>query len=322
MSTEFEVESESMDARTLQQEISRRVAERRKSGVYSPEVEALLAERLAGERERTGTSSPLSDLDYAATRALSSWEVTTSYPVGTEKRLLGPLVLFFKRLARFWSRIAVGPIIREQASFNRHAAEAIDALRRREIEECARARVEERDLCLLAESLVAPEESEQISSACATAIGKVDSVVSLGPSQDGLLAALQELGYDVFNISCSGRELPDSCRKAELEPLSALEKLSEDGAEALLIAELAFWLNPESLLGLARRSYLALRTGGRIAVAVHGFASGGPTQAWCSPVAVSRALELAGFKDIEVAGPAVGETPDSAARWYVASGRK
>ena len=115
MESDFELEGKGVDAAALAEEVARRVRERRDSGVYSDVVESLLAERLP-EEEESGGLPPAAELDYSATSALSAWEVTTAYPVETEKRFLRPLVILAKRLARKWAGIAVGPIQREQSS--------------------------------------------------------------------------------------------------------------------------------------------------------------------------------------------------------------
>src|SRR5450759_2322342 len=99
---DFNIEGESVDSSALQRELARRVEARRASGAYSPEVESLLAERLPDEEE-FGKLPAIAELDYAATRAMSSWEVSAAYPIDTEKGgPLRPMVLFAKRFARLW----------------------------------------------------------------------------------------------------------------------------------------------------------------------------------------------------------------------------
>src|SRR5450756_627753 len=72
---DFNIEGESVDSSALQRELARRVEARRASGAYSPEVESLLAERLPDEEE-FGKLPAIAELDYAATRAMSSVSYT------------------------------------------------------------------------------------------------------------------------------------------------------------------------------------------------------------------------------------------------------
>ena len=309
MESDFELEGKGIDAAALTEEVARRVRERRDSGVYSKEVESLLAERLP-EEEEFGKLPPAAELDYSATCALSTWEVTTAYPVGTEKRFLRPIVILFKRLARKWAAIAVGPIQREQSTFNRHAASALEALRRETLAERAEALAEEEDLCLLAGSMIYAEESKRIAGAVIDGLGKADRLLVLGPCPHDLEKYLEE-GGSVLTIVSPGSswDEPPGEKEVRQGPISFISQVPEGSLEAVLLPELAFWLKPEKLLGLLRRSYLVLAPGGRLAVAVHGFAATGPAPGWCSPAVVERALSIAGFTDIKTLGVAARDVP-------------
>ena len=197
---EFKFEGNSVDAASLREDVARRVEERRRAGVYTHEVDSRLAERLPNE-EGPGGLPPAPALDYAATRALSAWEVTTAYPVDTDKHLIRPLVILVKRLARLWARIAVGPIQREQTAFNRHVAMALEALRREAIASRAQAKAAEEDLCRLAGSLIGEDEARAMSTAVTEALGEASRVAALGPCPAGLVETLAEKGVDVLKIS-------------------------------------------------------------------------------------------------------------------------
>ena len=299
MESDFELEGNGLDAAGLSEEVARRVRERRDSGVYSEEVESLLAERLP-EEEGFGRLPPAAELDYSATCALSTWEVTTAYPVETEKRFLRPLVILAKRLARKWASIAVGPMQREQSTFNRHAASALEALRREALADRARALAEEEDICLLTEALIDKGEGSDIAGAVIDGLGKPERLLVLGPCPRDLEKHLEDGGLKLTCVSpgSSWDEAPGE-KDVRSGPLAFISQVPEVSLEAVLLPELAFWLKPEKLLGLMRRSYLALSPGGRLAVAVHGFAAAGPAPGWCSPAVVERALSIAGFKDIK-----------------------
>lgn len=320
MQSDFEVEGKGIEAASLAEELARRVKERGEAGVYSHEVESLLSERLPGEEE-SGTLPPIAALDYSATLAKASWEVTAAYPVSTEKRFLKPFVIFFKRLARLWARIAVGPIQREQTSFNRHAAGALDALRRQAIAERAQAIAAEEDLASLVEPLIDEDEDRDMAGVCVAAFRDVGRLLLLGPCPRALAGSLAEHGYKLLRVS-AGTAWDEAAGTSDVRqgPLSFLSRVPEGSQQAMLIPELAFWLRPEALLGLARRAYLVLAGGGAVAVTVHGFA-GSPAPAWCDAEVVKQALKLAGFKDISVVGRAAGEAP-GAPSGYVAVARK
>lgn len=295
----------------------RRAGERRRSGACSPEVEAKLAERLPDEAE-FGALPPLAELDYAARRAMASWEVTAAYPIDTEKGgLARHAVMFVKRLARLWARIAVGPIQNNQIAFNRDAASAVEAVRRHAVLARAEELAAEKDLAELAGAMVQESESAAIASEVKSFFGGAPGLVVVGPCPTPLMKALKSGGTEVLAVSAGtawdARERPLEWGAA---PLSFLRQLEEGSRHAILFSELSFWLRPEALLALARRSYLALAPGGKVAISVHGFASGSPAPAWVSSQVVKKALSIAGFTNISVSRP-----PEEAGG-YLATARK
>ncbi len=296
MAPEFKLEGEGVDTAALEEELSRRVADRRRAGVYTHEVEAALAERLP-EEEDPSSLPPIAALDYAATRAGASWEVSAAYPVETEKRLIRPLVIFAKRIARVWARVAVGPIQREQTAFNRHVACALEALKRQAVAERAEALADEADLAALAGAMVAGDEAEAMAGAVSDALADAHAVTAVGPCHPGLLEALEADGRSVHRVS-PPTSWDTGGPSTGTGPEAFLSQAAERSIGAVLVCELAFWLRPEALIRIARRSYLALEAGGRAVFAVHGFAAGAPAPAWCSPEVVAAAMELAGFIDI------------------------
>ncbi len=320
---EFRLEGDSVDAASLQEDVARRVEKRREAGVYTHEVESLLAERLPDE-EDPGGLPPAPALDYAATRALSAWDVTTAYPVDTDKHLIRPLVILVKRLARLWARIAVGPIQREQTAFNRHVAMALEALRLEAIASRAQAKAAEEDLCGLAGSLIGEDEARAMSTAVTEALGGAGRVAALGPCPAGLVETLEENGVDVLEIS-PGSSWDDRAGvnpgMVSTGPVSFLWQVQEESLEAVLLSDLAFWLRPEALVNLSRRSYLAIGPGGVIAVAVHSYALGGPAPAWCVPAVVEEALALAGFTGISTS-TLPGDSPGNGPAGFISSARK
>lgn len=318
MAPDFEVEGNGIDTSALEAEVARRVAARKNSGVYSPEVEAQLAERLPDEAQY-GTLPPIAELDYAATRALASWEVSAAYPVETEKgRLLRPIIIFAKRLARIWARIAVGPIQREQTAFNRHAAAGLEAMRREAVARRAEALAAERDLSDLAGALLAEGEAALSASALAEFLAPAGRVTVIGPCPTPVMKAIEGKRLEVLRISAGtawDESSADETVSSNAAPLSFLGQVSEASQPAVLISELSFWLRPEALVSLTRKSYLALSPRGKVAVSVAGFASAGPVSAWCSSPVVKKALSMAGFTDI-----AITRTAETGG--YVATARK
>ncbi|PKQ28943.1 MAG: hypothetical protein CVT63_00045 [Candidatus Anoxymicrobium japonicum] len=304
--SDFKVHGKGIDTAALEAELAERVEARRLSGACSRDVEALLAERLPDE-EGYGALPPIAELDYAAKRALSSWEVSAAYPVQTEKgRLIRPFIIFAKRLARLWARIAVGPIQREQTTFNRHAAAALEAVRAQAVAERAEAHAAEEDLSELAGALLTEGEADASSSAIAEYFKGTHRATIVGPCPSALSKALADAGFKVLRVSegTAWDVAPAGTQTSTTAaPISFLAQLDEGSQEALVVSELSFWLRPEALISLARRSYLTLMPRGKMAVTVHGFASGGPAPAWCAAPVVKKALSMAGFIDISVVRP-------------------
>jgi len=306
LAPDFKLEGEGIDTAALEAELARRVKARRESGVFSPEVEAQLAERLPDEAQY-GSLPPAAELDYAATRALASWEVSAAYPVETEKgRLVRPFIIFAKRLARIWARIAVGPIQREQTAFNRHAAAGLEAVRREAVARRAEALAAEQDLSDLAGALLVEGEAAACAVSIAEFLAPAPRVTIIGPCPTPVVKAIEARRLDVLRVSAGGAwdEQGDVAVRTAAAPLSFLGRLGEASQQAVLVSELSFWLRPEALVSLARRSYLALASRGRMVISVQGFASAGPVPAWCSGPVVKKALAMAGFIDIAVVRPA------------------
>lgn len=302
----FHLEGEDIDPAELERELSRRVEQRKASGIYSRDVEVKLADRLPDELG-TGMLPPIAELDYSATLAGTTWEVSTAYPVSTDKRSLKPLILFAKRLARLWARIAVGPIQREQSVFNRHVADALDALRRYAISQRSEQSATEADLSELAEAMIKPGEDEFMVSGLVEALGATGSLTVLSPCSSGLVQELEEAGFSVLLVgSGSTWDTPSSPAVRTEGPVSFLSQVEEGSLRSILFPELAFWLRPEKIIALARKGYLALSPGGLLAIAVHGFASRAAAPAWCDPLVVERALELAGFEERRTLAPKGG----------------
>ncbi|MFH1150984.1 MAG: hypothetical protein V1748_10980 [Actinomycetota bacterium] len=308
------VEGKAIDSEALEEELRRRVEERRASGAYSHEVESALAERLPDEPDAEALP-PAAALDYAATRAMSSWEVTAAYPVATDRRLLRPFIIFAKRLARLWARIAVGPIQREQTAFNRHVATALEALRREALEERSRALAAEEDLCALASAMTGPTPAG-LGEAVSGALRGTGRVTVLGPAGPGLLDSLKA-GVSVMKVSPpTAWDEPGPGATVPAGPIAFISQIAEGSLEAVLVSNMAFWLRPERMVDLARRSYLALSDGGRLVVAVQ--TGGDPSPAWCTPASVGRAIQLAGFHGAET----VEDEGASSTGWFVSVGRK
>jgi hypothetical protein len=314
---DFGLEGKSIDAGALQSELAARVARRRESGACPPEVEALLAERLPDEADY-GKLPPIAELDHASKRAMASWEVSAAYPIDTEKGgLARPVVMFVKRLARLWARIAVGPIQNNQIAFNRNAANALEALRRQAVAERAEALAAEKDLSELAGAMLEEGEASRLAAEVKTFLADARRLTVVGPVPAPLVRSLKASGLEILAVSAgsSWDASADEATSWGAAPLSFLSQCEEGSQQALLFSELAFWLRPEALITLARRSYVVLAHRGKIVISVCGFAAAGPVPAWVSGPVVKKVLSMAGFIDIAIVRP-----PEDSS--YVATARK
>lgn len=315
----FHLSGSGIDPERLEEELSRRVAQRRSSGAFSPELEAHLEERLPDEDDAMSLA-PLPALDYAATRAMSAWEVTAAYPVDTDNPRFRSLIIYAKRLLRLWARLAVGPIQREQTAYNRHVSAALDALRRQAIAERAERLAAEEDLGALCESLLEDGEAEAQAEGIAACLGNPKGLLVVGPCPPSVIRGLEKRGISAYRVSaCSTWDgLPAGSGYTFSAPIAFLSQVAEGTLEAVLVYGLAFWLKPEKLIAIARRCYLALEGGGRAIIAVPSCAWGAPAPAWCAPPAVEKALELAGFSDITLTAAGEAGGPGT----FLMNGRK
>ncbi len=270
--------------------------------------------------EAPGSPSSLETLHYSTEQALSSWEVTPAYPIATQKKLLAPVVVFLKRIFRFWARIAVGPIIRKQSIFNRHVASALSAIRKEALARRAQEKADEEDLCSLSESMTDPDESVFLYEHCVSSFKGSATIFILGACPRSLAERLQAEGIGTVRVSaCDSWNIDGpKYKKFEEAPTVFLERISENTIESILVTELSFWLRPERLLRVLRGSYLALKPGGSIAILVRSFASGSPLSPWCSKGVVCSALENVGFTNVKV----TSAENEGKAKGFVASAQK
>ncbi|MDD5447671.1 MAG: hypothetical protein PHO53_00660 [Actinomycetota bacterium] len=322
MASDFQVISKSVDTEKLESELARRVEERKKAGLYTHEIESALAEPLPLE-DSESTLPPIADLDYAATRASVSWEVTAAYPVETQKKRARRLVIFVKRVLRLWARLSVGPMQARQMAFNRHVVTALNALVRHAKAEREKEKAQEADLALLAECMVSEEETNEFSEAIATKLGNVKHLTIVGPCNSRLADKLKNQGYSISVVSSGSTweevGLPPNAMLTK-RPFTFLSQLPEESQEAILVCELAFWLKPETLIGLLRKTYLSLVPGGLLAIAVHSFANTNPSPQWSSAKVIEKAMSVCGFSGVEILHSENGNGKE--AHWYLALGQR
>ncbi|MDP2959436.1 MAG: hypothetical protein Q8N53_23660, partial [Longimicrobiales bacterium] len=132
---------------------------------------------------------------------------------------------------------------------------------------------------------------------------------------------LEDSGIGMYRVSARSTwdEAEAGSSATAAAPAAFLSQMPEQSQEALLVYGLAFWLAPGELVAIARRSYLVLGSGGTVLFAVPSFAWSAPAPAWCAPQVVEKALELAGFSDIQVN---IGRAADKWPAPFTVSGRK
>ncbi|MBN1288256.1 MAG: hypothetical protein JXA49_01280 [Actinobacteria bacterium] len=300
MCPDFELKNKDIDTEAIEREIEKRIKEREAAGIYNHEVESLVADRLPDEDSSAGLSA-LAALDYSSTRAMASWEVTTAYPVATEKKIIAPLIVFVKRIARLWARIAVGPIQREQTAFNRHAANALDAIKKEAVLRRARELAHEEDISELAGVLIDDGMNSWTADTIKAELVTVKSLTVLYPCPGVIPGKLKQKGFAVYKVSrgSTWEEKEEVVPGTTENPETFLCQAPEESLDSILISELSFMENPGMLVNLLRNSYLALRKGGTVMVAVHGLSPVG-TLPWSAAPVIEKALGIAGFKNIRI----------------------
>ena len=243
----FSVESDSLDTKMIQSLIEERARERREKGLFTPELQAQMKKRLPEEGEDISLGSPLAELDFASAQAERTWQVSTAYEIATEKKFARPLILFIKRLGRLWARLSVGPIQRNQTIFNRYVTRALGSLREEAIRTSAELRAREHDLCMIAEALSSPIESEALAKACVNKLGGLERVFVVGPAPPQLTCNIREQvdSLTIVNISTPW-DGPVTSGRAQV-PSAFLEELEDESSPAIMIPEICFWLRPDKL---------------------------------------------------------------------------
>ncbi|MHB8780511.1 MAG: methyltransferase domain-containing protein [Candidatus Geothermincolia bacterium] len=122
------IEDETIDVEAVMSAIDRRVEERRASGVYDESEIAQLMAEVPSEGADQSLSDPLHELNFCVRLASLTGQVTTEFPMGSGRKVIGPLIVFTKKVIRRLMRTYIDAVFRQQNEFNASMVKALELL--------------------------------------------------------------------------------------------------------------------------------------------------------------------------------------------------
>ncbi|OFW58607.1 MAG: hypothetical protein A2W01_02645 [Candidatus Solincola sediminis] len=117
------VQVEGIDTAAIMKEIETRVEERRRQGVYK-DLDLLDLEEQRGEAEVS--LDPLHELIFLNQLARQYADVTSHYPIGSQRSFLGPFIMLFKKIIRRFMTPYMDALFAKQREFNAQCLSSMD----------------------------------------------------------------------------------------------------------------------------------------------------------------------------------------------------
>ncbi len=193
------IEDETIDVETVMSAIDRRIEERRASGVYDESEIAQLMAEVPSEGADQSLADPLHELNFCVRLASLTGQVTTEFPMGSGRKVIGPLIVFTKKVIRRLMRTYIDAVFRQQNEFNASMVKALELL-----EETIRER-REREAASISRVLsyrLEAEDRETVQTMLEPVVQLLQGqqVVELASGRGDFLEAAQEQNLGVINV--------------------------------------------------------------------------------------------------------------------------
>lgn len=309
----IKMDPEGVDVGEVMKRIEERIASRRDAPEYALEtIEEL--ERRGREVDRGKVAAdPLQELTTDIQFARAYAEVSSDYPTGSNRKVVGPVIVLLKKVTRKLMRPYINAVFEQQREFNRQMLEIIENLHELILRDRARSHPGRVDRLAFTERWGPDFDAavERLRPAAALFAG-AEWVVELGAGRGEFLRAALDAGLEAVGVEedaslaadCQERGLPVLCS----DPLVYLEQAPLASVPAAFARGLGERCAPHELHYLVNQLADRMSRGGLAVFLNHRPASffGGeaafrdPTvERLVHPETLSFLLEKAGFGEVK-----------------------
>ncbi len=309
----LEIEDGGIDVERIMARINERVEQRQASGIYEESAIASLMREVPPEGADTSLSDPLHELNFVVRMASLHSQVTSEFPMGSRRKVIGPMIVFTKRVIRKLLRTYVDAVFNQQNEFNAQMVRSMQLLEQTILERRERVGAEtDRSLsyrlqgedAALTESLLAP---------VVELFKGEESVLDLFSGRGDFLRAARSAGLEASGIE-SDEELVRRCQEEDLrvteaDPFLVLGTAPEDSFPAVFSADLGERMEAGEMAWMIGALGFAIKRGGLLAIFNHNPADPEGRAALLRDLATKRLvypetlrslLEAAGFSQMRV----------------------
>jgi len=261
----LEVHDDEVNVQEIMDQIQKRIEERKKSGVYSEEVEELLREDISQlNKEPESFVDSFDELGYALQQANSHWHVTGSYPILSRHRFLAPFLVLGKRLIRLLVRTYVDVIVQQQNKFNSSVVRSLNTVNKI-LEKQSDSHLTHFNYYAFEEAHRKDEPVKQVQSSFFPYFKGCENVLDIGCGRGVFLEFLKDSGIGARGIDtdenmvlhCQNKGL-----KVELsDALCYLESLDDESLDGIFAGQVIEHLAANDLIQLAMTAYRKLGQG-------------------------------------------------------------
>ncbi len=309
----LEIEDGGIDVERIMARINERVEERRASGIYDESEIASIMREVPPEGSDTSISDPLHELNFVVRLASLRSQVTSEYYIGSGRKVIGPILVFVKRVIRKLLRTYVDAVFNQQNEFNAYMVRSLQVLEETILSRRERAMSEsDRALSYRLQGEDAAE-TESLLAPVVELFKSEDTVLDLFSGRGDFLRAAKATGLEASGVE-SNDELVRLCQEQDLrvteaDPFLVLGAAAEDSIPAVFSANLGERMEAGELAWIIGALGFAVKRGGLIAIFNHNPADPDGRAAIQRDLAVRRPvypetlrslLETAGFSQMRV----------------------
>ena len=226
----IKMDPEGVDVGEVMRSIDERIASRPDAPELKDETIEELERRGAGTSRSDFFADPLQELTLSIQFARSFAEVSSDYQIGSNRKVIGPLIVFVKKVVRKLMKTYIDAVFQQQREFNRQILSIIENLDGLILRDRARTHPGKVDRLAFAEKWGPDFDALAVQLAPVAAMFEgAEWVVELGSGRGMFLRAALDAGLEVVGVEedaalaadCQERGLPVVCA----DPLVYLEQV-------------------------------------------------------------------------------------------------
>lgn len=309
----LEIEDGTIDVVNIMARINQRVADRRASGIYDESELEFIMREVPQEGADQSISDPLHELNFVVRLASLRSQVSSEYAIGSGRKVIGPIIVFVKRLIRKLLRTYVDAVFNQQNEFNAYMVQSLQLLEDTLLGQ--RERLGSETDRALSYRLLGEDEAvtESLLAPVVELFKGQDAVLDLFSGRGDFLLAAKAHGIEASGVE-SDEELVRLCQERDLKVLQAdpflmLGAAPEDSLPAVFSADLGERMEAGELTWMTSVLGFAMKRGGLLAIFNHNPADPEGRAALLRDLATRRLvypetlrylLEAAGFSQMRV----------------------